>query len=413
MADDNIAVATADTGGDTSGAPPPAAGTGSQQDYQFSDADLSAIANDPSWDAASEGSDAEGGEEGEGAETADAEADAGDTAPSDGEVESEPVEEDSQTSILDPTEDSDERTDGEAKSSDWTDIRTKAIDRAIKNLESQLAKRVTAADLPKELAKRRQAMSNALGRYTTLEDALLAGYSAQERIRSGQVRQPLPENASEAERAEWRQANNIPTEAGDYEIAKFPGHQWTEADIPVLDSFKEAAHAANFTQEQLNAATGWFVQRQEEARQELAERQMQLDRQDTQATRNLLRDQLEGDFGPSLTLMDRFLKDNDVFPEGIGEAIISARTADGHRLINNPAIAKFLIESARREYGDGAMITGQAAEAMNSEESELEKLLNTNIDEFQNGKWRNTGISPSERMLEISRQKASRGRRAA
>jgi hypothetical protein len=39
--------------------------------------------------------------------------------------------------------------------------------------------------------------------------------------------------------------------------------------------------------------------------------------------------------------------------------------------------------------------------------------MNRDINEFQQGKWKSTNMSGSERMLEIDRQRASRGRRAA
>ena len=59
------------------------------------------------------------------------------------------------------------------------------------------------------------------------------------------------------------------------------------------------------------------------------------------------------------------------------------------------------------------MITGQAAEAIGSEHEELTQLMNRDIGEFQNGKWKGSNMTPSERMLEIDMQRSSRGRRAA
>lgn len=303
--------------------------------------------------------------------------------------------------------------DGDKKpaSLDWTAAREKTIARALKGIEQSLAKKLTAADLPKELAKRKSAMEKQLGRYASLEDALIAGFNAQEKIRTGAYKQPLPEDASDGEKAEWRKENGIPDEAKAYDIPKVAGHQWTEADAPVLDSFKEAAFKGNFTQAQLNAATTWYAGAVEAAKQQVVERQTQTDRSDTKTAREELRTQLEGDFGPSMEVMGRLLKDPDVFPDGTGELLVTARTPDGRRIINNPAIAKALIEFARSTYGEGSMVTGQVAEAMASEEKELEALMNTDISTYMNKPWKNTGKTGTERYYEIMKKKE--GKRAA
>lgn len=303
--------------------------------------------------------------------------------------------------------------DKKPASPDWGTTRAAAIDREMKRIEAQLAKKVTAAELPKELEKRRGALEKQLGRYASVEDALIAGYNAQQKIASGAYKAPLPDDASDAEKAEWRTQNGIPAEAKDYEIAKVDGHTWTDDDKPLTEALKGIAHQANLTQAQLNAITKFYATSLAEAQERQAEEIDQIDKADVAAGRDKLREELGPEYRPTMKLVADYLKDTEVFPDGIGDAIAAARTPDGHRLINNHAFMRWLGEQARGYYGEGALISGEQATAIKSEKEEIEALMNTDIDAYQRKPWKSTGKTASERYAEILRKEADKGRRAA
>jgi hypothetical protein len=335
--------------------------------------------------------------------------------------------------VLDPgaEEDFEEKPDGEAKPADgeakkegevadpdkkaaaepaWSDLRARAIEREMKRVEAQLAKKVVAADLPKELAKRKTALEKTLGRYNSLEDALVAGYNAQEKIRSGQAKAPLPEDATDAERAEWRKANNIPDKAENYDVPKVPGHTWTDADKPVLDGLKAEAFKNNWPQDVVSGVTTFYANLLQQAEQEQATAIAEKDNADLEARRDRRREIFGGDSKQAFTLMERALKDERVFPSQLGIAMADARMPDGTKLFNHPAFEPFLHQLALSTYGEGAMVSGEQATASASEKQELETLMNTNIDDYMNKLWKNTGMTASQRLYEINKKDAERGR---
>jgi hypothetical protein len=89
-----------------------------------------------------------------------------------------------------------------------------------------------------------------------------------------------------------------------------------------------------------------------------------------------------------------------LFPDGFGEEIIKARKADGSRLINDPAYVQHLLSI---EVTGGDEEQDEAVDE--SEYDELTKLMGTDIGEFMSGRWRGGTQTPSDRMLEIDRQR--------
>lgn len=294
---------------------------------------------------------------------------------------------------------------------DWSKVRDTASTKYAKTVEARLAKKVTAAELPAELAKEKTAFEKFAAKYRTPEDALIAAFHADKKIRSGGHNQPLPDDASDAEKAARREELGLPAEAKDYDIPKIAGHEWKPEHEPGLADAKALAHRLNLPQSTLNELIAYDVRRGEQAKQLMVERQTQTDRADSKTAREALRAELEGDFGPSMEVMGRLLKDPDIFQDGFGELLATARTPDGRRLINQTQVASGLIKLAMKTYGEGSMVTGQVAEAMASEEKELEALMNTDISTYMNKPWKSTGKTGEARYYEIMKKKE--GKRAA
>lgn len=321
------------------------------------------------------------------------------------------VEDDEADPATDPAKPADADKDAKPTGAEWADVRKSTIDRQLAKAKASLEKTVSAADLPKELAKIKSRMESQLGRYGSLEDALLAGWNAQEKLRSGKVKEALPDGATPEEVAEWRQANGIPDAPEKYEILPVDGHKWSEADQPALQRLKQMAHSMNLGGKEVNGIAALYAGLVQEAKEAQEERLQQIDRQDLQSVRDTLRDELKSEYKHSVTLMKQMLEDSELFPDGLGGELAQVRLSNQTRLINHPAFVKFMIETARERRGEGGFISGGEAAAFQSEKAELEALMNSDISTYQSLPWKSSGKTGSERYLELMREEQSRGRR--
>ena len=264
-----------------------------------------------------------------------------------------------------------------------------------------------------KLDARRKAILNQLGRYRSSFDYMLSGFSAQERIRAGELRSQLPEDASEEDRAAWRAENGLPPAAKDYEFPKVPGHKWTDADKPYIDSFKQLAFTENMTQSQLDKAAAWYadtVAKQQAAYWEAAQ---VTDAEDGDRMRETLRGELGPDYKPTASLVRRFLEDPAMMDESARTAFTQARWTDSNgvsrKLINNPDVLRIIIDAAKNTYGDASFIRGDGRTNAQNTIEEGERIMNTDIDRYYREGW-------DKKVLEARQEQeaqASRGRRRA
>ena len=286
------------------------------------------------------------------------------------------------------------------KEVDWRD---NFISRVLKGKETEL----TAA----KLEKRREALKKQLGRYKTQEDYMLAGLSAQEKIRSGEFRRAkLADDASEEEVSEWRRDNGIPEKPESYDIPKIAGHKWTEEDSPFIDSFKKVAHEANIDQGQLNRFADWYARNLSEQQDTYLEKLASNDRQDMESLEDGLRSELGTDFRPVSKLVQRLMKDNERgvgdFSKELREARYIDEEGNYRRLINHPKMTRFLVGLALETYGDAALIDGDAKGGTSNRLKEIEDIRDNNIDDY----WRK-GLDKEYADLLEKQDSATHGRR--
>ena len=83
-----------------------------------------------------------------------------------------------------------------------------------------------------------------LERYKTPQDWLKATHEAAAKLRKGEVQSGLPENPTDEQIAEYREANGIPAEATGYELDLGEGVTLSEGDQSIIDAMTPLAHAA-------------------------------------------------------------------------------------------------------------------------------------------------------------------------
>jgi hypothetical protein len=205
----------------------------------------------------------------------------------------------------------------------------------------------------------------------------------------------------------WREARGIPQRADQYELADVPDHEWTEQDQPLLDEFREAAHAVNLSNEQFLALQESY------ARQQMATRAEIEQRNDTalEDAQSALED-VYGDQAPAV--IDATKAYLDQLPDDLGAQLRQARFSDGRLLFNDPLIAQMFAAMAVAE-GAEAAPSGQQSDYgqssrsdLRNEEADIMRLMASDIGEYQNGMWRRTGRSASDRLLEIRRELGGR-----
>lgn len=252
-------------------------------------------------------------------------------------------------------------------------------------------KKETAGDFPddwrEKLAKGDEKKLARLKRYTSVEAALLAGFAAQDKIRSGDYKvAELAEDATPEERKAFYEERGIPAEAKAYDIPKVPGHVWTEADEPVLNSFKELAHQTMLPQSAMDGIAKWYATTLAKAQEAREQQTIAIDAADRETVTDALRAELGAEYKPATALMKRLLKDPEHMPDGLGDLLAEARDANGRRLINNPAMARMLIQMSRDAYGDGGFITPDAAARHSTRKAEIERIRDTDIQRYHSEK---------------------------
>jgi hypothetical protein len=196
---------------------------------------------------------------------------------------------------------------------------------------------------------------------------------------SGQVRQPLPENPTPEQIAEYRQANNIPEKFSDYQIELSDGLVIGEADRPLVDAVLERAHAVNASPEVVNAVLDEFFVIQEQRAQEAAQR-VETDKANLIET---LKGEWGGNFRAEMVAVHNLVQQA---PDGLGDLILTARLADGSLLGNNIAATKWLAGVARELNPAGTVVPnagGDQLGAIKDQIAEMEKEMSTNIRAWQ------------------------------
>ena len=90
------------------------------------------------------------------------------------------------------------------------------------------------------------------------------------------------------------------------------------------------------------------------------------------------------------------------WPKELRDAVRDARTSTGVRLALMPEFVRALASMGERQAAPNPQ---DNRTAMQQELAEIDSLMATNIDAYNGSKWRNTGLTPSDRRMAIMREK--------
>lgn len=206
-----------------------------------------------------------------------------------------------------------------------------------------------------------------LERFTDPVKAFDALIEAQNKIRSGEFAKPLPANANEQERTEWRQANGIPEKPEGY-FDKLPdGLVIGKDDQPLFSEFAKVMHDQNVPPAAVQQVVKWYY--------DLQDKQMstveQADKQHSREAVDKLRDQWGNDYRANMGQVSSLL-------DGLGgdmkNQFMDATLPDGRRLFNSPEFVTWVAGLAREINPAGVLIPASGNDQIKSIEAELATL---------------------------------------
>jgi len=217
-----------------------------------------------------------------------------------------------------------------------------------------------------------------LERFNSPEDMGKAYREAQASRRS-QHQHPGPD-ASEADVAAFRDANNLPAEPAGYMDDLPDGLVVGEEDRELMGDFMGVLHGLNVPREVGHAVIDWYNQFSEQAQDDLADN----DSAHHQETEDALRQTWSGDYRANINLIGSLL-DSTFGAEG-KEVILNARDPDGRAIMNIPGVLEGLAELSRKinPVAQLAPSGGDPAQTLNSEIAELEKYMRSDRKGYNN-----------------------------
>lgn len=226
-------------------------------------------------------------------------------------------------------------------------------------------------DFRKQLAGEDEKRLNVLNRFTSFDDFAKSYFEAQDRIRSGDVLKPLPENATEDDIKAYREQQGIPEDPAAY-LENLPdGLVIGDDDKPVMEEFAKALHEVHAPPAMVHAAIGFYNELVEKGE---AERQEE-DKRIAGEMEEALREEWGKDYRGNINRMNALLESS--FGAEQMEQFRSARSPDGTPLLSQEAIVKGLLGIARTVNPAGHLVdsSGDPDQSINDEIAKIEKLM--------------------------------------
>lgn len=245
-----------------------------------------------------------------------------------------------------------------------------------------------------------------LERYNSPADVAKALREAQTRIRSGQVKEALPDDATDEQIAEWRKSNGIPEKPEGYLDALPDGLVIGEEDKDLVNEFLARSHAVNMSPEGVAEAINWYYEEQEKQ----VTAQIEADRAFRRNAEDELRGEWGGEYRANVNAIANFLASTPVMSEDgdqqvtVGAALMDARMPDGTKAGDNPHIARFLLSMAQELNPGGTVTPGDGTSRLQSVKEEIasiEKVMSETPDKY----WKDQSMQERLQQLYAAEEK--------
>lgn len=228
------------------------------------------------------------------------------------------------------------------------------------------------------MAKGDAKLRKRLDRFKSPNDITTSFIEAEKRISSGDLKEKLPDDATEEQIAAYRKENGIPEKSEGY-LENLPdGLVVGDEDKEIVGSFLERAHAKNADPAVVSDMIGWYYDQQEEA----IAMQTEADKAAKQVAEDELRGEWGGEYRANINSMASFLDAAGADANGVPlkQLLLGARLTDGTKLGDNPAAIKWLTKMADEANPAGFVSPSSGLSQIDSVESEIaeiEKMMRT------------------------------------
>lgn len=214
-----------------------------------------------------------------------------------------------------------------------------------------------------------------LRRYGSLSGVAKALKEKDTFIRSGKMKQAMPDASDEKAMAEWRKAEGVPDDATGYKLPEDVTKRLTDDDKPMITSFTEFAHSKNARPDVVDIATEWYVTIAEQAEEKRAGE----DKAASEAAEESLRQIWgNGEYKGNLTLAARFV---ETIP-GVGKDWSEARLPNGKRLGDIPEFMEWASDQGRATFGDVTFATSESTAQHANRKAEIETIMKSDISKY-------------------------------
>lgn len=197
-------------------------------------------------------------------------------------------------------------------------------------------------------------------------------FESQDKIREGIKPVGLPDNATDEQLAEYREANGIPSTVDDYATSLDEGLVLGDTDTRIMGEVFKVAHTENVSSDTMGKLTNAMLN----ARAAEEDLMLQQDGIDTQTVRGQLQDTWGSDYQTNLNMVKGLVNQ---LPESMRDDFLNARLADGRALFNSPEFQIFMADVARKVNPAGTVVPNSAnpTQAIDDEIKTLEKKMGT------------------------------------
>jgi hypothetical protein len=213
-----------------------------------------------------------------------------------------------------------------------------------------------------------------ISKYSSPEAAFDALIAAQNKISAGQVKDPFPKDGTDADKAAWRKANDVPDSFEKYEVVLPDGMVISDMDRELMDDYLKSAFEANVPKSVAQHNVAWHFQQQEA----LLAKQAEKDNDQSTAARDALRDEWGGAFKENMNMVAVVL---ERFPESVRDSILNGRLQNGQAIFNNVEVLRAFADLAREITGGVSVVPAGSGDPMKTvadEISSIEKQMREN-----------------------------------
>lgn len=206
-------------------------------------------------------------------------------------------------------------------------------------------------------------------RYQSPKDVAQALVAAQNKIRSGELKEtkPFPDKGTDVEKQAWYKENNLPATPAEYKLKLKDGLVIGDQDKPIVDAYLKVAHASRMNDAQASAFIDYYYG---EVERQATERDAN-DKAIARKTSDALHAEWGKDYRENMNIYDAMVV---TLPEAVREKFTRGRLADGTPVGSSPEIVKWVVAMGRELNPAGLIIPAGAGGVAGSIDDEIKAI---------------------------------------